>query len=336
MAGNMKMFKKKILWMFILTLVMITVACSNREDDRKNEGIDEETENSVSSQNVSSTEETLPISSESNKIPENKPNDYIIFNSSETEFEDLSFTGEDTYRALSKISRSIDFYGTFDNEDIAESESILNEYYKVVDGDEPYINVAKEKEGFEGEFDSIKPNDCIYYYFDMDKDRLPELIVSDQETYEYVFKYDAINKQIMLISIIRTTSQLLGDNKLSYWRGGTGLTYGYYVLDNSGERKSEIRFFSASYLNSKTQQEDEIYMIGFPKDTEEIETLKELIQNGKVEVYFDELTETHYFKITEEQYNELTEDYFKSRKEAEENIKEVTYIFEELFNIAKH
>jgi len=33
-------------------------------------------------------------------------------------------------------------------------------------------------------------------------------------------------------------------------------------LDNSGDKKSEIKFFSASYLNNKTQQEDEIYMVG--------------------------------------------------------------------------
>ncbi|WP_372999161.1 hypothetical protein [Lutispora sp.] len=327
----MKVFKKKILWMLLLIMIMITVACGNREINKENEGFDEETENTVSSQKVSSTEETLPISSKSNKIPENEPIDSSILKSSETRFEDLSYIDEDIYSALSKIISTIDFYGTFDNEDIVDSNSISKKYYKVVVGESPYINEAKEKEGFEGEFDSIKPNECIYYYFDMDKDGLPELIVSDQQRYEYIFKYDAINNEIMLISIIRTTSQLLGGNKISYWQGGVGLTYGFYELYNSGERKSDIRFFSAAYLNNKTQQEDEIYMVGFTENSEEIETLKALTQNGKVEVYFNELSETHYFRITEEQYNQLAKDYFKSRKEAEENIKEVTYSFEELF-----
>lgn len=327
----MKVFKKKILWLLLLILIMITVACGNKEIDKKNEGFDEETENSVSSQKVSSTEETLTISSESNKIPKNEPIDYMLQKSSETKFEDLSYIDEDIYSALSKISSTIDFYGTFDNEDIVDNESISKTYYKVVVGEESYINEAKEKEGFEGEFDSIKPNDCIYYYFDMDKDGFPELIVSDQQTYKYVFKYDDINNEIKLISIVSTRSQFLGDNKISYWQGGVGLTYGYYEIYNSGERKSEIRFFSASYHNNKTQLEGEIYMIGFPEDSEEIKTLKAFTRNGKVEVYFDELTETHYFRITEEQYNQLAKDYFKSRTEAEENIKEVTYSFEELF-----
>ncbi len=331
----MMVFIKKILWMFLLTLIMITVACGNREDDIKNDDFNEETENSVSSQKVSLTEETLPISSESNTPPENETIDYMIFNSSETKFEDLSYIDESIYRVISKIIGDINFHGTFNNEDIVDSESILKKYYKLVVGEEPYINEAKEKEGFEGDFNSIKPNECIYYYFDMDEDALPELIVSDQETYKYVFKYNEINNEIILISIISARSQLLGDNKISYWQGGVGLTYGYYELDFGGERKSEIRFFSASYLNNKTQTEDEVYMVGFPEASEEIETLKELAQNGKIEVYFDELTETLYFKITEEQYNQLTKDYFNSRKEAEENIKEVTYIFKELFGNSK-
>lgn len=327
----MKVFKKKILWMFLLIMIMIPVACSNRKINKENESFDEETENTVSSQKVSSKEESIPISSESNKTSEDEPIEYLIQKSSESKLEDISYIDEDIYSALSKIISAIDFYGTFDNEDIVDSKSILKKYYKVVVGETPYINKAKEKEGFEGEFDSIIPNECVYYYFDMDKDGIPELIVSDQQRYEYIFKYDTNNNEIMLISVLRTTSQLLGGNKISYWQGGVGLTYGFYELYNSGERKSEIRFYTAAYLNSRTQQEDEIYMVGFPEDSKDIEILKMFVQNGKIEVYFDELTETYYFRITEEQYNQLAKDYFKSRMEAEENIKEVTYSFEELF-----
>lgn len=72
-------------------------------------------------------------------------------------------------------------------------------------------------------------------------------------------------------------------------------------------------------------------MVGFPEGSEEIEMLKTLPQNGNVEVYFDDLTITHYFKITKEQYEQLTKDLFESRKEAEGNIKQVTYTFDELF-----
>ncbi|MFA9464175.1 MAG: hypothetical protein ACERKN_07750 [Velocimicrobium sp.] len=323
------MIKKKMLWMFLsIVVIMITVACGNREDDKKNKSSDEETVNSSSSQEENLAEKTSPISTESNKITEIESDNYTILNSSETKFEDLSFIHEDIYKVFSKKIGDIDFNGIFENGDVADSETILKKYYKVVVGEEPYINEAKEKEEYEGEFDSVDPNDCSYYYFDMDNDGLPELIIFDHKTYEYIFKYDTEKNEVMLISIIRTTSQLLGNNKISYWSGGIGLTYGYYELDDAGERNSEIRFYSSSYLNDKTQQEDEIYMVGYPKDSEEIKTFH---QNEKVEVYFDELTETYYFKMTEKQYNQLTKDYFRSRKEAEENIKEVTYTFKKLF-----
>ena len=43
-------------------------------------------------------------------------------------------------------------------------------------------------------------------------------------------------------------------------------------LDENGERKSNIRFYSAPYFNNITQQEDEIYG-RFPEDSDEIVNL---------------------------------------------------------------
>ncbi|NLJ97409.1 MAG: hypothetical protein GX321_09685 [Clostridiales bacterium] len=326
----MRLSIKKTLMLFsTLVLIMINQACGKLEDSKNS--FYEETGNFVSSQKVSPTEEPL-ISSINNQIPQNKTIDYVIYNSDDIKYEDLNFIDENVYKAISEVNSSIDYYGTFENEDITDSESILEKYYRVVVGEETYINVDKDNENMEDDFRSINPNEYVYYQFDMDKDGFPELIVSDQQRYEYIFKYDTNNNDTMLISVIRTTSQLLGDNKISNWQSGVGLTYAYYELDNSGERKSEIRFYSASYYNNKMQQEDKVYMVGFPKDSKVIEEVwKTPHQNGKTEIYFDDLTETHYFKITEEQYNQLAKDLFESRKEAEENIKQVTYTFDELF-----
>lgn len=97
------------------------------------------------------------------------------------------------------------------------------------------------------------------------------------------------------------------------------------------ERKSDVRFYSAAFFNNRTQKEDEIYVVGFPEGSGYIENLKILVQNGKIEAYFDELTETHYYRITEEQYDQLTKDFFRSREKAGEDIKKVTFLFDELF-----
>lgn len=39
----------------------------------------------------------------------------------------------------------------------------------------------------------------------------------------------------------------------------------------------------------------------------------------------------YYFRITEEQYLELTKDYFETEHTAKENLKRVTYTYDELF-----
>ena len=311
-----------------LLLIMVNQACGKIEESEKS--FDVEIGNSVSSQKVSPTEEPIN-SSENSQIPVIETINYVIYNSDEIEYEELKFIDEYVYDAIYEINSSIDYYGTFKNKDITDSESILKKYYEVIVGEEPYIDVVKEKGYLEGEFNTINPNECVYYFFDMDNDDIPELIVSDNTRYEYIFKYDSIKNKVLLVGTIRTMSQLLGDNKVSYWQGGFGLTFAYYEIEDSGEKKSEIRFYSEGYLNNKTQLEEEVYMVGFPEGSEAIEMLKTLPRNGNVEVYFDDLTITHYFKITEEQYNQLTKDLFESRKEAEENIKQVTYTFDELF-----
>lgn len=49
------------------------------------------------------------------------------------------------------------------------------------------------------------------------------------------------------------------------------------------------------------------------------------------EAYYDEAVMVYYFRVTEEQFNELTKDYFAAAEQADENIKEVTFTYEELF-----
>ena len=319
----MSMLKKKRLLIFLaFALLSITTACGNIDYDKKRLELVEETDLPVSSQNISTIEE--------NSIESNESVDYEILISSEAKYEDLSVLDEETFSVIKEIKSKIDFFGTFKKEDIKSSESILKKYYEVIVGKQRYIN--KTEGNWEHAFDPLKVKDYTYYFFDMDKDESPELIVSDNTTYAYIFKYDISKNETLLIDTIRTTSQLLSDNKISNWHGGVGLTYGFYELDENGERKSNIRFYSAPYFNNITQQEDEIYMVGFPEDSDEIVNLKSFLKNKKIQIYFDDLTKTYYFKITKEQYNQLTKDYFESRKKAEENIREVAYTFEELFD----
>lgn len=200
-------------------------------------------------------------------------------------------------------------------------------------GEESYRDMKGEK-GFLidlYEYDILRKKEYTYYFFDIDKDQIPELVVSDDIRFAYIFKYETHADEIKLLHIFLGRDQMLGDNKISFYHAGVGSTYGFYELDGNGEPNIKIVFYSASYYNDNTQQEDEIYMVGFVEGSDEFQTYKEYQKVTKEQIYFDELTRTYYFKITQEQYGQLTKEYFESEKIAKENIKKVTYTFDELF-----
>jgi hypothetical protein len=50
------------------------------------------------------------------------------------------------------------------------------------------------------------------------------------------------------------------------------------------------------------------------------------------QAYFSKGNGTYYFRVTEEQFNALTKDYYEAAKLSRENIKEVTFTYDELFS----
>ena len=70
----------------------------------------------------------------------------------------------------------------------------------------------------------------------------------------------------------------------------------------------------------------EVYMVEMPYYFE-----KE-IEEDRVEMpYGTSNRRSKYYRVTKEQYEELTNDYFQALEEAKENLKQVTYTYEELF-----
>lgn len=258
---------------------------------------------------------------------------YEVLGSSEAEYEDLSFVGSETYNIIDEIYNNIDFWGIFKHRDLDNNDFFRERYYKLVIGDECYSNMKGEKGVLidSYEYDILKKEEYTYYFFDIDKDQIPELVVSDTIRFAYIFKLEIYTDEIKLLHTFLGRDQMLGDNKIGFYHAGVGSTYGFYELDRNGEPNIKINFYSASYYNNNTQQEDEIYMVGFVEQSDEFKTYKEYPKETREQIYFDELTRTNYFKITKKQYNQLTKQYFDSEKVAKENIKEVTYTFDELF-----
>ncbi len=220
------MYKNKLLLMLLVfTILIASIACSNMENYTNDKEPHGETEISVSSQNKQVNGEDLSIPSENHESLEAN-----FLYSSEAEYEDLHPVDEGVYSAIAEICSAIDFYGKFNNERDENYEVILEKYYEVVIGQKEYMTLEADNGNSYEVYDSLGSEEYTYYVFDMDDDGVSELIVSDGVRFTYIFTYDKSNDRILLIKTVRSNSRFLGDNKISYWNAGIGLTYGFYEI----------------------------------------------------------------------------------------------------------
>jgi len=89
--------------------------------------------------------------------------------------------------------------------------------------------------------------------------------------------------------------------------------------------------FQEEYSDKQNNQSKMAYLVSLPESKNE-DNDSSFLKGNKDIVYFRNSNDTPFFRVTEEQYNELTTDYFKAIELAEENIKEVSFTYDELFS----
>ncbi|WP_052339441.1 hypothetical protein [Gorillibacterium massiliense] len=286
---------------------------------------------------ISLNSDIASIKEESDSVPKNSPEsikkgDFKIFNWGDVKFQELRYVSKKTYEKIAEICSNIDFMGNFKPMKLEENSFYREQFLKVLNGEESYINKLEEK-GLSDlvEFDPQNRKEYTYYFFDMNGDEVPELMVFGNDMrYIDIFSFDTKTNKVELLDIEKAgTSYFLGNNKMGAWYDGTGITYEFYEVDENGDINSKIFFHSEGYLNDISNEEDAIYMVGFREGSEEFEKYKLLAKEmGEQLINKDGI---YIMRISKEQYDQVTQNYFKSRKIAEENIKKVTYTFDELF-----
>lgn len=152
---------------------------------------------------------------------------------SDDENHDISFIDEKNYRVIKEAYKEIDFYGEFKKGNIEKYDIYKEQYLKLVRGEVPFFDKATDKEYYiyefnemdytygrnlikEGEYTNVyDPNDYVYYFFDMDDDGLPELSISNEIRFIYIFKYNPNSSRFTLWHEIPTTwIRLMGTKKL--------------------------------------------------------------------------------------------------------------------------
>ena len=159
---------------------------------------------------------------------------------------------------------------------------------------------------------------------------MPELCISNNNrTFVCVFDYVADKDKIVLWYSMRNSYYSLNGTKTARWDwdGSRNLLI---KLNADGEEEMTLSFYWRNDFNRKKNIEEMYYMLGLPLYAEKSE--EDIITDAmKAEAHYDESTTRYYFRVTEEQFDELTKDYFIAAEQADENIKEVTFTYQELF-----
>lgn len=254
-------------------------------------------------------------------------------------FDQIKVVDDGTFEMIEQAYSEVDFYSEFKKGNENNYDFYKEKYRKLVTQEKPFFdNESKEicyleelwHIKIDSEIHKYDPNNYVYYFFDIDEDDAPELCISDEVRFIYIFKYIKKSDRIILWYKMENTWLRLNGSKAIRWNY-EGTRHEFYQLNKKGEEVITVSFFERIDYNEKLAQREVVYMTALPLYTKRHKN-KGITEEIKNKAYTNsEDDERYYFRVTQEQYDALTEDYFKAEKLARENLKEVTYTYEELF-----
>lgn len=260
----------------------------------------------------------------------NNNNQNIMELGDELNYKNVKFIKNETFEKIKNIFASKELSGEFKYMDLSKNIYYREKYLEVLKMKKEYIDGTYEERLNEEE--SKNKTELVYYFFDMNGDNIPELVVDNSPYTVDIFTYEINSKKVKKIVSLSSGTEFLGGNKIYQWYGGIGEYEHYLSLDSNGNFVSESIFYSGSYPNENNLEEDKIlYTIGCGDYTKQFNKIKNISKEKNEIVYYNNIRGGYFFRITEEQSNELISPYIEIRKIAEENIKKVTYTYDELF-----
>ncbi len=262
--------------------------------------------------------------------------------------DEIEFVSDEKFKEINNAYKEIDFFGEFEQGDKEKKEYYQEKFHQLLKGEvkftlskeanEYYLRETqyslneylglKTYPGNEEELTFV-PEDHLYYFYDINKDGIPELCINPKEgkRYYYIFQYIEERDEIILRhKRYKSYYPFMGTKKTTCHIPGTIKDYyQFYEQGEEGEKEREVTFYKA-YRMKQGEWEEE-YMVEMPYDYE-----KEIKGNREEErLYGTRSSQSTYYRVTKEQYEELTNPFFQALEKAEENLKQVTYTYEELF-----
>ena len=252
--------------------------------------------------------------------------------------EEICFVNKDIYSVIKDAYSNVEWESKFETGDLAVYEFYKGKFRELLANEKPYYDEEEGRELFlkdyhymQSVFENQDTQGVDFYFFDMDEDGKPELGITTVH-FILIIKYDEENDRFLLWKKYESTYyEIHGSRTVRY--DGIGLasclTYVFYKLDENGNEEYTVVFVTQAYFDEEIDDFKEVYLIMLPQYTDkdkQIEITEDIKKQGYC--YEDE----YYFRVTKEQYVELTNDFFEASNSADEEIKKVTYTYEEMVN----
>ena len=240
----------------------------------------------------------------------------------------LPYVSEAVYEVIKEAYDGIDFYGELETGDTSLYGEYLEKYHTLLrdggtvlnkeTGEEVPVADLREYLGYN------EWSELYYYFFDMDGDAQPELIIDDARGC-YIIDYNDETTEFSLWYPSMAGSRFLvfGTGKLG-WIGN--ISARFCQLDREGEEELELQFWRRT-ISARVQ----VCLIALPnyrEDDKKITVTEEMKQNG----FYVRSTGQWYFRVTEKQYDELTLPYWDAYRDYSIRSWEKGYRYEELFD----
>ena len=245
------------------------------------------------------------------------------------------FIDKELYLYIKGVYEAVDRDIQFLSGDESKRNFYKDQFIKLLKEEIP---VADEERGYEttlshfGEIEwdvnypGYAPEHYNYYFYDVDGDGTPELGLTDNERFVYVFKYKEETDKMVIWDEYYLGISLMGTGKF-HWSGASG-DWGIMGLDQNGDYIFLVRFRVEGSSKYEGDGDDgRAYFVALP-DYVEIEDWMLSQATFKNVIY-----ENFFFRVTKEQYDELEGQYLRTVQEAYREAEKVIYTYDELLNL---
>ena len=177
---------------------------------------------------------------------------------------------DDTFEFIRNAYGMVDFDITFESGDLEVYDFFISQFHRLVNLEVQFYEQETSRHFYLTEYKELNlphfdPNDFMYLFFDMSGTGTPDLGITDNSRFTYIFSYDReIGKFILWDEIGPGYAEILGTRKLRWGGGRNPLVYTYVVLDEYANHLVYVQIAKYATLTDSGWG-DTIYLVGMPE-----------------------------------------------------------------------